>query len=509
MLPEPSLSFTLPSLHDATTLDCRVYHPRPLITGASSAKWRKRGAVVAHPYAPLGGCYDDPVVDVVAATLVRAGFVVATFNFRGAGKSTGRTSWTSKPERNDYMTVAGFLAYYVHHLDTSDHRPGNDRPAGDPPQSPLSDGATTAPQIQVDTTSSSSPSNGAVLLLLAGYSYGAMITAHLPPFETMLSAFADPQPGSPTAEVRMRARRLARQQSAILAETRARSGALLAERQKSRSHGDDVASLAQTSPHKSPRKALGTMRVGGDEDRRARKSHESFGRRSFSLEDAEDRLRKGVGDLLGRHSRREKSGKEIAGLDGGAKEDARRDIKEPPSSQAEDAEQLRGVPDDLAHARVAYLLVSPPIGWATSLMTLTLPPLPFGRWSAAASQPHTSAQQQQQPPSGDVKTPGAHHQHHQYNHHPGVGSTRDRHLAEAKLASSPTLAVYGDADVFAAVRRLRAWAGRLRGGHLGSRFRAVEVPGAGHFYIEEGTMGRLRDAVKAFAEGLARGEGWE
>lgn len=120
MLPEPTLSLTLPSLHDGTVLDCRVYHPASLHILASpppqspsvqhgdggglssssvgknggkrmsqhlhqnnyTREWAGHAAVVAHPYAPLGGCYDDPVVSVVAGVLLRLGFVVVTFNFR-------------------------------------------------------------------------------------------------------------------------------------------------------------------------------------------------------------------------------------------------------------------------------------------------------------------------------------------------------------------------------------------------------------------------------------------
>jgi alpha/beta superfamily hydrolase len=37
---------------------------------------------VAHPYAPLGGCFDDPVVDEVGGELLNAGFFLVTFNFR-------------------------------------------------------------------------------------------------------------------------------------------------------------------------------------------------------------------------------------------------------------------------------------------------------------------------------------------------------------------------------------------------------------------------------------------
>ena len=81
-LPEPTLSFTLPSLHDGLTLNCRIYHPHSLAASPRAPPWQKHAAIIAHPYAPLGGCYDDPIVDIVAGTLLRLGFLVGTFNFR-------------------------------------------------------------------------------------------------------------------------------------------------------------------------------------------------------------------------------------------------------------------------------------------------------------------------------------------------------------------------------------------------------------------------------------------
>lgn len=84
MLPPPTLSFTIPSVHDGLDLQCRVYHPTCLLPTEPShvTGWRKRAAIVAHPYAPLGGCYDDPVVDRIASTILKEGFLVGTFNFR-------------------------------------------------------------------------------------------------------------------------------------------------------------------------------------------------------------------------------------------------------------------------------------------------------------------------------------------------------------------------------------------------------------------------------------------
>ena len=80
MVHSPISSFTIPSIHDDTPLECRVYHPSRFTVTKES--WRKKGAIVAHPYAPLGGCYDDPVVQVAVAEILKKGFVVGTFNLR-------------------------------------------------------------------------------------------------------------------------------------------------------------------------------------------------------------------------------------------------------------------------------------------------------------------------------------------------------------------------------------------------------------------------------------------
>lgn len=84
MLPKPTLNFTIPSVHDDLVLHCRVYHPTSFTPKAVAeiTEWKKKAAIVAHPYAPLGGSYDDPVVDLVASTVLKQGFVVGTFNFR-------------------------------------------------------------------------------------------------------------------------------------------------------------------------------------------------------------------------------------------------------------------------------------------------------------------------------------------------------------------------------------------------------------------------------------------
>jgi len=118
MMPKPTLSFTIPSLKNETLLDCRVYIPEslldvvtPLRPAASSASEddaqragrsngatqnghadnvpnvsgntkRKKAAIIAHPYAPLGGSFDDYIVQEIGGILLEEGFIVGLFNFR-------------------------------------------------------------------------------------------------------------------------------------------------------------------------------------------------------------------------------------------------------------------------------------------------------------------------------------------------------------------------------------------------------------------------------------------
>lgn len=81
-LSSPTFEFFVPSVYDGTQLDCRIYLPREFQRLESASSWQKRGAIVAHPYASLGGCYDDPVVGFVGGELLKSGYVVLTFNFR-------------------------------------------------------------------------------------------------------------------------------------------------------------------------------------------------------------------------------------------------------------------------------------------------------------------------------------------------------------------------------------------------------------------------------------------
>lgn len=78
----PVYCFTIPSVSDGTLLDCRIYHPISLQDAQSTQQQTRKAALVAHPYAPLGGSMDDAVVATMVNQLLDLDFVVGTFNFR-------------------------------------------------------------------------------------------------------------------------------------------------------------------------------------------------------------------------------------------------------------------------------------------------------------------------------------------------------------------------------------------------------------------------------------------
>ncbi|KAL2818788.1 Alpha/Beta hydrolase protein [Aspergillus cavernicola] len=176
-LPSPTHSFTIPSIYDGIQLACRVYLPQQLLDTQVTSQWRVRGAIIAHPYASLGGCYDDPVVSFIGAELLDADYLVGTFNFRGAGDSEGRTSWTAKPELADYVSFYGFMMLYLQYL-----------------------------RLKIAFRPDSESIAGRVHLILGGYSYGSMVASHLPSSEIVADLFNDGAKGTPAHEIFLTAR---------------------------------------------------------------------------------------------------------------------------------------------------------------------------------------------------------------------------------------------------------------------------------------------------------------
>ncbi|CED83865.1 hypothetical protein [Phaffia rhodozyma] len=66
---------------------------------------RRKLAVIAHPWARLGGSWDDRVVRHVLQIFLSVSVPTVIFNSRGAGESTKSPSWTGRGEADDYAEV--------------------------------------------------------------------------------------------------------------------------------------------------------------------------------------------------------------------------------------------------------------------------------------------------------------------------------------------------------------------------------------------------------------------
>ncbi|KAI1341160.1 Alpha/Beta hydrolase protein [Xylariaceae sp. FL0016] len=508
-LPRPSLSFTLPSIHDGTRLDCRVYHPARLHDPASAAAagtgsgkrdgaWRRHVAVVAHPYAPLGGCFDDPVVGVVAGCLLELGFVVGTFNFRGASSSGGRTSWTSKPERADYMSMVGFMAYYVHYLDpfpspssSSSERNNNHKTL------PI----TTTPPLPPPPPPRIPPpqETKAPTMLLAGYSYGAMVTTELEALDAVLAPFASPAVGTCAADIRLRAQHLAEQQNAVFAAPLSSPRKSLGMRVGG---GDDEGEGAGAGhgPRRSHdhhlnlnlhlhRKSHDRDRDGGNRDRNGDKTGQQRRAAPSPRREREDRIRGGVVELLARTRlirRRRYVLPEPTDYDHTLEHEEEVQYLEP----AEGFQRQRG------GYREAYLAVSPPVGVVTSLATMSFAN-PFASVSSAFALMGLGGRNRGR--RGAKEREQAQEQEQRQGENVAGNEVEDEEGAESgKLVRNPALVIYGDQDGFVSLRRMREWCGSLAR-ERDTGFRCVEVAGAGHFWVEGGAVGKMAEAVRAFA----------
>jgi alpha/beta superfamily hydrolase len=376
---------------------------------------------------------------------------------RGAHGSAGRTSWTAKAERADYMSVVGFVSHYVHFLDPfAENAQGKvgSMVRNDPGSD--GDGEVTSPiHIRPPTPTPPQPLSRPTepIMLLGGYSYGSMITSQLPSLETILGLFNAPECGSSAAEIRLRAQHLAEMQNTVLASAREAAADHLRPR--------------------SPRKHVG-LRVGGDED--SRRSHES--RRSRSTE-FEETIRHGVAELMARTRkghRRSHSGRSHTPRD-----------SDEPSERVAAPDHLLPLAGRTTFLP-AYLLVSPLQGIISSLATMSLPPLlsVSGAWARFSTRGN----------SGTVHSDAL-----ESGVHDGITPAE----AEDKLVQNATLAVYGDRDGFVPVRKLRAWASRLEG-IPDSKFRAHEVSSATHFWAQGNVASTLRDAVGTFGGSLLDGK---
>lgn len=213
------------------------------------------------------------------------------------------------------------------------------------------------------------------------------------------------------------------------------------------------------------RNASGGVRIGGEEDLR-RASHDRP-RSSFAI-DGPETLRKSLDRVrsIAKSTRfsldQANKNESFASLSKKGSESessidhivANKDAGTP--GEQETIKPIPGIGDEL---ETAYLLVSPLHGWVNTLATM---------WSSKA------------------------------------GKEKDFEV-HVKHTVDPTLAVFGDDDVFVSAKRLRSWVEKLtdvkkeRGI---SQFRHREVSGAGHFWHDHEAIRVLQDEVKRFVASL-------
>ena len=386
----------------------------------------------------------------------------------------------------DYQSMVGFMVYYMHHL-TLPHIPP-DIPKftrSDPDLHDLSpipsqalppSGTSHAryPSAKISSPTSSTPSiitpkeglhspNTRPRLLLAGYSYGAMITVSLPPIiNSIIFSFQRPLLGSAQAEIRLRADALAEHQNDLIC---AEISTLLSTQTHRRGRSlntDDLLSSPKL------RKSSGGVRMGGEEDLR-RASHDSYNsRHSFhapdSIRKSMDRVRS-IGKPKRLSPRRQNTQGSFASSHRSAKSKGNGsqssleqddEILKAPESAA--MKEIPGICDDL---QPAYLLISPLQGLINNLATM---------WSS----------------------------------HSGKGKDSISEN-EMKLAVDPTLALFADDDGFVSIKKLRPWAENLshagKGGKT-AQFKYTEVAGAGHFWHDYEAIKILQEDVKTFVREL-------
>ncbi|KAI9594059.1 Alpha/Beta hydrolase protein [Syncephalis fuscata] len=135
----------IPSSVDQTLLDVCLTIP-----GNTDTRIGQPAVLITHPYGPLGGNSHNNVVQALRYHFVERGYVAVTLNFRGCGRSKGRTSWRGQSENEDLNTIVKIIC------------------SG---QWPTENNSTQAIPLLFP------PSR----LLICGYSYGAMIAGAVDP----------------------------------------------------------------------------------------------------------------------------------------------------------------------------------------------------------------------------------------------------------------------------------------------------------------------------------------
>ena len=79
--------------------------------------------------------------------------------------------------------------------------------------------------------------------------------------------------------------------------------------------------------------------------------------------------------------------------------------------------------------------------------------------------------------------------------------SRSKEESQEIIGRYPSLAIYGDQDVFVSAKKVRNWTEQIKA-VPGSQLTSVEVEGAGHFWVEQGVEEKLRLALRSWEVGI-------
>lgn len=364
------------------------------------------------------------------------------------------------------------MVYYLHYLDLpslqwNDSLPSQGKVGGyDKPNSPLHASAELLPSFENKHRYSSFVKkdkvelNPKIQLLLAGYSYGSLITMILPAsLQTIIAPFETNPVDSNCAEIRRKAKDFA-----ILQSNQLSKHLTLPSHYCKRDH-----SLSDTSKENPPiyggRESLGTQ-IESDKSLEISDNpphhpvHSSLNDNA-NFAQKENPERPGKTDFPYSSSlERFESSKSLESQTNHLS----RSLKIDDSSLnnlVSPKEVRQAMPVAIDDIDVAYLLVSPLQGLVYNLLTLW----PYKIWN------------------------------------------RNESLEEIenKLKTHFTLAIFGDNDIFVSVNKLRDWAKRLAidDGSVNSKFSYTEVKGADHFWRNRQDTRVLEAEIKKFLKNLS------
>ncbi|KAJ1967895.1 hypothetical protein IWQ62_001568 [Dispira parvispora] len=134
------------SEYDGTRLELRVTVPTHLTECV---------VILVHPYPTLGGNFDNNVIMALEHHFQQQWqAVTVALNLRGAGNSQGHTSWTARPEVSDVTSVVKWLQA-------------------------MKSGESNEQHVSCDPQGTQW--SKLTRLILCGYSYGALVSALVPP----------------------------------------------------------------------------------------------------------------------------------------------------------------------------------------------------------------------------------------------------------------------------------------------------------------------------------------